>query len=178
MRPRRLSIGGDTPNRRAYREALRWWLAALSRGIAVPLAPRLKFPRVGDQGCAFIFTDSAREAGTGHGGFTIVEEAGHQSPLFLYMAVQWDDVALRQLQKNVISMPAGECFGAVMMADTVARRLVGLTHLWCFTDSVASKATLTTECRSDPQLDNLASSVAGTESASGTVSSSSRARGA
>ena len=111
-------------------------------------------PISGD-GCAFIFTDAAREAGTGYGGFTIVQEAGCQSPLFLYMAERWDDVALRQLQQNVLSMPAGECFGAVVMADAVARRLAGLTHLWCFTDSVASKAALTSECSSAPQLDSL-----------------------
>lgn len=52
-------------------------------------------------------------------------------------------------------MPAGECFGAVVLAEAVARRLVGLTHLWCFTDSIATKELVTSRCIGAPQLDCL-----------------------
>lgn len=53
-------------------------------------------------------------------------------------------------------MPAGECLGAAMLADAVARRLKGLTHLWVFTDSAATKSAITSGSSSGaPQLDYL-----------------------
>ncbi|KAL3928582.1 MAG: hypothetical protein SGPRY_002327 [Prymnesium sp.] len=104
-------------------------------GISVPLAPRLAFPELGQTGCAVFF---AREEGSGFGGLVIIREPdAAASSCFLFMAERWDDATQRLLQRDVLSMPAGECFGAVMLADAVIRRLEGLKHLWCLTDSVA-----------------------------------------
>ena len=69
------------------------------------------------------------------------------------MAESWSEGTLRMLQCDVLSMPAGECFGAVVLADAVARRLGGLTHMWCFTDSIATRSAVTTGSSSAPQLD-------------------------
>lgn len=102
----------------------------------MPLAPRREFPEAGAEGCAFFFTDAAREDGSGFGGSAVYKEPGGAVPRFLYMAERWSDEVLRLLQNDVLSMPAGECFGAVMLADAVARRLMGLSHLLRFTDSV------------------------------------------
>ncbi|KAL3914680.1 MAG: hypothetical protein SGPRY_007546 [Prymnesium sp.] len=99
--------------------------------------------------------DAARENGSGYGGFLVVAEAGVQKPRFLFMAETWDQVALAQLQSDVLSMPAGECFEAVMLADAVARRLKGLSHLWYLTDSVATRSAITTGNSGAPQLDFL-----------------------
>ena len=155
VRPRLVRIAGDTSSQRAYRAALSWWSSAIDKGISVPLAPRRGFPGVGEAGCAFLFTDAARETGSGYGGFTIVRESGSESPRFLYMAELWDPAALQLLRSDVLSMPAGECYGAVVLADAVARRLNGLSHLWCFTDSVATRSAITTGCSGAPQLDRL-----------------------
>lgn len=109
---------------------------------------------MGEEGCAFLFTDAAREDGSGFGGFTLIRGGGdgQGSPRFLFMAEAWDATTLRLLQGDVISMPAGECFGA---AEAVVRRLRGLTHLWRFTDSVATKAAITSGSSGAPQLDYL-----------------------
>lgn len=105
------------------------------------MAPRNTFPEIGERGCAFFFTDAVRED---FGGFTIVLEAGAERALFLYMAETWERATLDLLQEDVLSMPAGECYGAVMLADAVIRRLDGVTHIWCFTDSVATRSAITT----------------------------------
>ncbi|KAL1522763.1 hypothetical protein AB1Y20_017735 [Prymnesium parvum] len=55
-----------------FRHALAWWTRVLSSHVTVPLAPRLVFPEASESGCVFVFTDAAREMGTGHGGFTCV----------------------------------------------------------------------------------------------------------
>lgn len=73
-KPRWIQIGASSAAAREYRVALAWWQAALGVGIEVPLAPRLMFPQVGAEGCLFVFTDAARENGTGFGGFTAVKE--------------------------------------------------------------------------------------------------------
>lgn len=86
VRPRAIMIARDTSSQQAYRTALRWWSTAIAGGIFVPLAPRRGFPEVGETGCAFLFTDAAWEAGTGFGGFTIVQERGCGSPNLLYVA--------------------------------------------------------------------------------------------
>lgn len=49
-------------------------------------------------------------------------------------------------------MPAGECFVAVVLADAIASRLPGLTHLWCFTDSIATRSAVITGGSGAPQL--------------------------
>lgn len=80
VRRRKIKVAGDTPTLHAYLEALRWWSAALARGISVPLAPRCSFPAIGDRGCAFLFTDAAREDGSRLGGFTVVQGADDHEP--------------------------------------------------------------------------------------------------
>ena len=155
VKPRRLAVAGDTPKQQLYRLALEWWQAALEDGVSVPLAPRLTFPTLDEPGSAFIFTDAAREDGTGFGGFTLVREAGHDAPLFLYIEQRWEDDALRALQSNSFSMPAGEAYGAVMLLDAVAHRLRGVSHIQAFTDSDATARALTTGSSGSPQLDFL-----------------------
>lgn len=73
----------------------------------------------------------------------------------MYMAERWSDETIRLLQSDALSMPAGECFGAVMLADAVANRFEGLTHLWCLTDSVATRSAVTSGSSGTPQLNFL-----------------------
>lgn len=131
VRPLSIRVAGDTPTLRAYREALQWWAAALSSGISVPLAPRQGFSAVGEAGCAFLFTDAEREAGSGFGGFLVIREKGASNPRFLYMTECWDGVALSQSRHDVLSIAGGGVLwlGPVVLVDAVARRLDGLTHL-------------------------------------------------
>ena len=105
VRPRKVCVAADTANQRAYREALRWWSAALRGGISVPLAPRSEFPGVEEEGCAFFFTDAAREDGSGFGGFLVVREGATSQPHFLYMAERWSDAIRDMLQSDILSMP-------------------------------------------------------------------------
>jgi hypothetical protein len=122
-------------------------------GVHVPLAPRLQFPQLSDKGCAFIFTDAAREAATGHGGFTMVRTSG--DPIFLYMDPRWPPDVLEALRTNVLSMPAGEGIGAVVLADALAAILPRLQHLIIFTDSSPVAAAIQSGNSDSPQLNAI-----------------------
>ena len=52
-------------------------------------------------------------------------------------------------------MPAGECYGAVLFAHTLALALEGLTHLVVFTDSKATARALTCGSSGAPQLNYM-----------------------
>ena len=155
VKSRSFRIHGATPTARGYRLSLLWWKAALAEDTSVALAPRLLFPEVGDPGCAFGFTDAAREDGTGYGGFTIWQQEGEVASLG-YVSEKWDAESLRRLQEDEWSMPAGEMFGATMMISACLRRLEGVTHVVCFTDSKATARALTTGGSGAPQLNLLA----------------------
>ena len=149
--PTNLSVHGDKPKQRAYQDSLAWWQHALEAGITVPLAPRLTFPELGEPGVAFMFTDAAREDGTGHGGFTFIEVTDGQT-LFLYTDPRWPDDIKHALQQNSCSMPAGEGLGAVIFADQLADSIPGLTHMVIFTDSSAVAAAIQSNGSPSPQM--------------------------
>ena len=153
QRPRWLTLAGDSHTQRHYVAALQWWDAALEGGLSAPLSPRLEFPELGSEGCAFFFTDAAREDGTGYGGHTMVM-VGSQL-FFLFHEARWEAEPLRALQQNEFSMPAGECYGAVLFADMLVRALGGVTHLVCFTDSDATAKVFTTASSGAPQLNYM-----------------------
>ena len=119
----------------------------------MPLAPRQHFPAVSDEGCAFCFTDAAREAGTGHGGFTAVRRG--QAVEFLYLEQRWPADVLVALQENEMSMVAGEAYGAVVLADAVLADLQSATHMVIFTDSSATEVAINTGNSPSPQLNFL-----------------------
>ena len=129
----------------------------MERGVSAPLAPRLTFPAIGEEGCGFLFTDAARGATTGHGAFSVVGSAQDEriAARFIHLERQWEPHVQRALVENRFSMPAGECFGAVVFADALARTLVGLTHMVVFTDSVATARAFTTGSSGAPQLNFL-----------------------
>lgn len=85
--------------------------------VSTPLAPRAVFPMLGQRQTAFMFTDAARETGTGFGGFTLWRRKDKLE--FRYLAEQWGAEMLRDLQANVVSMPAGEAIRAVILADLI-----------------------------------------------------------
>ena len=151
-KPLLLSTAGHSHTQLRYREALAWWRAVLSTEVTVPLAPRLVFPAIGEEGCAFFFTDAARESGTGYGAYSVVIDEGVEAPFFLFHENRWRPDALAALQADLFSMPAGECFGAVVFADALLRELGGATHLVCFTDSAATATAFTTGGSGAPQL--------------------------
>lgn len=124
--------------------------------MSVPLAPRLGFPEVGESGCAFVFTDAAREDGTGFGGFSVVRFAGESFSTFYYVEQLWDRESLRRLQANLWSMPAGEMFGAVMILLALGAALPKVSHMICFTDSRATARAITSNGSGAPQLHVLA----------------------
>ena len=69
----------------SYTESLSWWTHALQRGVSVPLACETRFPQLGEPGVIAVFTDAAREDGTGAGGFCAVVISG--KPLFLHSSM-------------------------------------------------------------------------------------------
>jgi hypothetical protein len=155
--PRRIKVGGGTgPTVKAYQRSLAWCRAALEQGVAVPLCPRAHFPDFDEPGCAFLFTDAAREAGTGHGAFTVVQWQGEHSQVeLLFVEQRWSQHTLAALQSDVLSMPAGEGFGAVVAADAMLTALQGVTHLVVFTDSAATEAAINSANSPSPQMNVL-----------------------
>ena len=151
VRPSRLTVCGDKPAQQAYQLSLDWWAQALEDGISCPLAPRLTFPELGEEGAAFMFTDAAREARTGMGAFTFVQDAEGQL-IFLFFKERWQAQTLADLQADKLSMPAGECLGAVIFADALINALGGVTHLSIFTDSMATKDAIQSSSSGSPQM--------------------------
>ena len=155
FKPKRIVLRGRGPTQIRCREALQWYKAALESGMSVPLAPRRQFPAVGDPGCAFCFTDAAREARTGHGGFTVVQRSKAQHAEFLYLEQRWSADVLTALQGNELSMVGGEAYGAVVLADAVLTELGDATHMVVFTDSAATEVAINTGNSPSPQLNLL-----------------------
>ena len=151
VRPSRIRVQGGSPAQLAYRDALDWWAQALSDNISTPLAPRLAFPELGEPGVAFMFTDAAREDGTGMGAFTFIETEEGQI-IFPYINPRWPGEIIRMLQANVLSMPAGEGLGAVIFADALIEALPSITHLIIFTDSSPVQAAIQSSSSGSPQL--------------------------
>lgn len=138
-----------------YARGLRWWRHVLSHPISVPLAPRLEFPAIGDPGCAVLFTDAAREIGTGRGGFAPVWHTGDERPTFYHAEALWPEPLRLALMENEISMPAGELFGLIVMALALIEHLGSVTHLVMFTDSMATAAAVNTDASSSEQMNHL-----------------------
>ena len=136
-----------------YQGALAWWAHALEAGVSVPLAPRLEFPSLESRGVAFMFTDAAREAGSGHGGFTFVSRGAEL--VFIYTDPRWPPAVLAALQQNELSMPAGEGIGAVIFADALAEVLSELRYIIIFTDSSPVVAALQSGNSESPQLNAI-----------------------
>lgn len=126
--PRRLHFRRPSAKQKAYQDCLTWWRAEFESGFSVPLAPRKDFPEPGERGCAFVFTDAAREEGTGSGSS---RSSPSQPPTqtTVFMAEVCDERIRDHLVSNRLSMPAGEAIGAVALIDAVARGLQGLSHL-------------------------------------------------
>mmetsp|Transcript_41076 Transcript_41076/g.94204 ORF Transcript_41076/g.94204 Transcript_41076/m.94204 type:complete len:572 (-) Transcript_41076:1277-2992(-) len=153
VKPRYVQVGGRSEAQAEYRAALQWWAAVLEVPVSVPLAPRVRFPDIGEPGCAFVFTDAAREEGTGFGGFTFVQVGGAEAPAaFLCMYERWAEGVRQDLQSNRVSMPAGEAFGAAALIDAVLTELESVSHLICFTDSDATARGLTSGGSGTPQI--------------------------
>jgi hypothetical protein len=157
VHPRSYDVTNAQPTATDYQKSLAWWRHALEAQICVPLAPQLVFPPLGEPGVGFMFTDAAREAGTGHGAFTFVSgaEGSAGRPTFIYIDPRWPPDILLALQTNALSMPAGEGIGAVVFADIMARLLRGLTHLYVFTDSTAVVAAINSGNSDSPQLNAI-----------------------
>ena len=153
LKPRRLAVIGKSSSQQQFARALEWWCAALEADVSTPLAPRSTFPALGDDGCAYFFTDAARENGTGYGAHaTIVVGA---RVFFLFREQRWPADALAALQADRFSMPAGECFGAVSFADVLLKVLTHVTHLVCYTDSDATARAFSAAGSGAPQLNCL-----------------------
>ena len=157
VRPSRLNVGGESATVQEYQRALRWWHAALSAGVRVPLAPRLVFPSLREKNVAYFFSDAAREAGTGFGAFTFVEwTRDHRKEVeFLFLNERWPEHLLRALQQDDLSMAAGELFGDVAMAVALAVKLPSLTHIVCFTDSSAAMGAINSGNSPSLQLNSM-----------------------
>jgi ribonuclease HI len=152
VKPRKIRVCGTGRTQRSFQKSLAWFKAALGAGVSVPLAPRVEFPSVGEEGCVFLFTDAAREAGAGFGAFSVVQWEEDEEAEFLYLEQRWDDEVRMALQANVISMPAGEAFGAVVMADALLKELQSASHIVVFTDSEATEAAINSANSPSPQL--------------------------
>ena len=155
VRMQRVTVAAGSPAAQQYQDAIQWWRHALEAGVSAPLAPRLVFPELGSTGVGFQFTDAAREARTGAGGFTVVIEGGGMvvpAAQFLFIDEPWHPSVLQQLRDNVLSMPAGEGIGVVMLADALASRLYKLQWLVIFTDSDPVAKAINSNNSASPQL--------------------------
>lgn len=103
----------------------------------------------------YFFTDAAREDGTGFGGHATIQWEGDEQPTFYFLERRWQADALTALQHNTLSMPAGEAFGAVVLADALLSKLPRATHCYAFTDSDATAKAFTTAGSGAPQLNLL-----------------------
>jgi len=148
--PKFVAVSGDGAHVDNYQQALAWWKHALESRASAPLAPKRHYPDLGEPGVAFLFSDAAREAGTGYGGFSMIER--REVTEMLYLCPAWEPDALLALQQNLLSMPAGEGLGVVALADAIARELPGLTHLVVFTDSSPVASALNSDNSASPQL--------------------------
>ena len=155
IKPARLAVKGGTENQLAYQGSLAFMDQMLEEEVTAPLAPRLEFPEIGDEGCGFLFTDAAREEGTGHGAFTVVTVHGHANPVFLHLERTWEEHVRQALMDNLFSMPAGECYGAVLFAHALALAFPNMSHVVVFTDSKATARALTCSSSGSPQLNYM-----------------------
>ena len=101
-----------------------------------------------------MFTDAAREEGTGYGGHSPTMING--SPSLLAMGKSWPQDIGDKLRNNILSMPAGETFGAVVVADATIRALGNVTHLTLMTDCIATASTINSGGSGSMQLNALA----------------------
>ena len=98
-----------------------------------------------------MFSDAAREDGTGYGAFSFIQTASNEL-LFPYLDPRWPLDIIRMLQNNVLSMPAGEGLGVVIFADALLSSLPRLTHLTIFTDSTPVREAIQSSSSGSPQL--------------------------
>jgi hypothetical protein len=152
VKPGTLSVAGEGEIQKAYQCSLDWWLAALGKDMSVPLAPRLTFPKPGEEGCALAMTDAAREDGTGMGGFApfINPQTGQRQ--MLVVASQWPADVREALQNNELSMPAGELFALACVVASVSHHVRAVTHCVVLTDSDATRAAINSDASGSPQL--------------------------
>ena len=76
--------------------------------------------------------------------------------IFYFIEERWPADVIEALQSDRISMPAGEMFTMVVALVAFAEVLPGLRHAVCFTDSMATKAVLTSGASPAPQLNEMA----------------------
>jgi len=98
-----------------------------------------------------MFSDAAREDGTGYGAFSFVETASGEL-IFPFIDQRWPLDIIELLQLNKLSMPAGEGLGVVIFADALIDGLPGLTHLTIFTDSTPVQEAIQSSSSGSPQL--------------------------
>jgi len=162
-RVRSVRVNANTPATADYIRSLSWWRHALERGIQVPLAVPASFPALAAPGSAAIFTDAARESGVSGGAWMALLQSDG-SLLFLWCALPWPADIGQALRDNVLSMPAGE-LGMMVVAICVFRRAAVMrghliSHLYCYTDSIATRATINHDGSPSPQLNHLAVALA------------------
>ena len=97
--PPHINVTNGSQAAQGYQAALSWWAHALEAGVGVPLAPRLEFPDLDAPGVAFMFTDAAREAATGNGGFTLISTSSEL--VFLYTDPRWPPDVLEATTQSI-----------------------------------------------------------------------------
>ena len=142
VRPARLLTWGEGPVQQAYQRGLAWWDGRLEQGLEVPLAPQLTFPGIGEEGVGVIFSDAAREAGTGLGAFAPMRESPGAPAEFVFAEERWSERQQRWFDAGDVSMPFGELFGMVVFAVALLDAYPGMHSVIFFTDCDAAKAAL------------------------------------
>ena len=155
MRPGRLLTWGEGPVQQLYQRGLAWWDGQLEMGLEVPLAPQLTFPGVGEQGVGVIFSDAARELGTGLGAFAPMRDSPSSPAEFVYAEERWSPAQQRAFDEGVVSMPFGELYGMVVFAVALLDAYPGMHSVIFFTDCDAAKAATNTGSSPSPQMNWL-----------------------
>ena len=144
-----VKVSGSGQTATAYQRSLVWLKSRLSSDVTAPLAPRLHFPKPPTPGVVALFSDAAREEGTGYGGFTVITR--HRTEA-LWLAEQWSGPTLALLRANIVSMAAGELMGIAILVRALLVELPDTTHMLIFTDSKSSAEAINTNGSTSLQM--------------------------
>jgi hypothetical protein len=102
-----------------------------------------------------IFSDAAREKGTGLGAFAPMREAPGAPAEFVFAKERWSDRQQQSFDSGGVSMPFGELFGMVVFAVALLDAYPKMHSVIFFTDCDAAKAATNTGSSPSPQMNWL-----------------------
>lgn len=153
FKPTSLRVGAASQTAQRFREAQRWFAAALTEEVSVPLAPRLSFPAPGHDATAFAFVDASRTWGVG-GWSVITSQRVPPQVVFAALAEKYPESlrdAATRTGDDGLSTAAIEIAAADLVVRAL-RRIVHFTNVVLFTDSEAARGAINAGSSMAPRL--------------------------